>query len=171
MTTHPRTELGGRTSTVDGHPVLDRRLAAYLDGREARWQAVYEQAITEAGSDPRLRLLAVFHAGYRCAHEEGLYGVSFSPAMLDRFDLGPEAIAVVARHYRTLRERLGQLARQIGAADRADELADRLLGLFTQTLVSPESASPQLAEDIPPGARAAVEELCPPDPAHTGPMT
>jgi hypothetical protein len=99
----------------------DVAVAAYFKGRAARWQVVYEHAITSA-DEPRGRLLAVFDALQTAAVEPRLRNITFADTHLAQ---GPEARRVVDRHFRLLRQRLLELAQATGAHDSQD-LADAI---------------------------------------------
>jgi hypothetical protein len=92
----------------------DARMAAYLEGREVRWQNVYSQAIRAAGPDPRQRLLAVFDALHTAVTVPSLKNTTLADASLV---VGPAAARVVEAHRSGLRSQLAELSMDLGAAD------------------------------------------------------
>lgn len=98
----------------------DARMAAYLEGREVRWQVVYDRAIKAAGPEPRQRLLAVFDALHAAVTVPNLKNTTLTDASLV---VGPAASRVVEAHRSELRRRLESLSRATEAAD-PDALAD-----------------------------------------------
>lgn len=105
----------------------DPLFAAYLDGREVRWQAGYERDIAAAGNDPRLRLLALFETLRTCTADPALADCTF--AGFSAGSAGPFSRRIITRHENTLRDRLTELATEAGVPEPA-ALAGHLLMLF-----------------------------------------
>ncbi|GAA4104608.1 MULTISPECIES: TetR/AcrR family transcriptional regulator [Actinomadura] len=108
----------------------DGLILAYLDGREVRWQALLDRCITQAGDDPRARLLAVFDALREWATSQTRYrGCSFVNAMAELADPDHPARTVVTSYKRSLRDRIFELAQATGVAD-PGLLTDQLLLVY-----------------------------------------
>ncbi|MFI6028894.1 hypothetical protein [Amycolatopsis magusensis] len=125
-----------------GLPVPARRgdpvHAAYLDGRDVRWQAVFDREIAAAGTDGRRRLLALFETLRVCTEDPALTGCTFARIP----PTGPFSHQVIQRHEDTLSDRMTELAAEAGAPDPA-ALAGRLLLVFrTAALLHETGARP-----------------------------
>lgn len=107
----------------------DDLVAAYLEGRDLRWRATMEDAITAAGDDPRARLLAVFDA-LRIWHSDPRFrGCSFANAVAELSATEHPARAVVSSHKQALRDHLSESAHATSHHD-PDLLVDQLMMLF-----------------------------------------
>lgn len=133
----------------------DELVAAYLEGRDIRWRTTMEHVLSDAGDDPRARLLAVFDA-LRIWHEDPRYrGCSFANAAAELSDAGHPARAVVRAHKDALRARMSDLARAAGRTD-PDLLVDQLLMLFEGATTTQALGTVSGAVDK---ARATAEQL------------
>ncbi|QFU91876.1 hypothetical protein [Amycolatopsis sp. YIM 10] len=123
----------------------DRLFAAYLEGREVRWHALYEREIAKAGNDRQARLLALFETLRVCTDDPGLTDCTF--AGIPTETAGPFSRRIILRHEITLRSRMAGLAAEAGVPD-PDVLAENLLTLFrTAALLHRTGARPAVVAE------------------------
>jgi AcrR family transcriptional regulator len=133
----------------------DRLVAAYLEGRDARWREFLEDHLDREESDPERRILAVFDATGIWQERYARRGCSVINAGAELVDPDHPARRLLAPQKAWLRDRLRDLA---AAADLRDPegLADQLLLVHEGLLVALSVADLDTATDA---ARTAVRTL------------
>lgn len=133
----------------------DQLVAAYLDERDRRWRANWEDAIA-AATTPQGRLLAVFDALEAWWHHEGHYrGCAHVDAATEITDPDHPATAAPARHKAHLHQRLAELAADAGAAEPDQTAADLVIlyegaisALLFGLVADPLTRARRLAADL-----------------------
>ena len=99
----------------------DRLVAAYLEERDRRWRAEWEDAIAAT----QQRATAIFDALERWWAGEGRYrGCAQVAAALEITDFEHPAMTAINRHKAHLQQRLAELAGEAGAAEPEQTAAD-----------------------------------------------
>jgi AcrR family transcriptional regulator len=107
----------------------DGLVAAYVERESSRFRDWFEAAIETGGSDPRKRILAVFDGLSEQVRPENCRGCPFLMALAEFPDAEIEAHRHAVDNKAWVRERFGELARELANADEvadAEALADRL---------------------------------------------
>lgn len=107
----------------------DDLVTAYLEGRDVRWRATLEDAITNAGDDPRARLLAFFDALKTWHADPRFRGCSFANAAAELSAPDHPARAVVTAHKHAVRHRMTEIADNVPHTA-PHLLVDQLMMLF-----------------------------------------
>lgn len=107
----------------------DELVTAYLEGRDVRWRATLEDAITTAGDDSRARLLAFFDALKTWHADPRFRGCPFANAAAELAGHDHPARAVVTAHKQALHQRMTEIANTIPHTA-PHLLVDQLMMLF-----------------------------------------
>lgn len=107
----------------------DDLVAAYLEGRDTRWRATLEDAISQAGDDHRAQLLAFFDALKTWHADPRFRGCSFANATAELSNPDHPARAVATAHKQALRDRMSEIASNIPNTG-PSLLVDELMMLF-----------------------------------------
>lgn len=99
----------------------DRLVAAYLEERDRRWRAEWEDAIGAS----QQRVTAIFDALERWWVAEGRYrGCAQVAAAIEITDVDHPAMTAISRHKAHLQQRLAELAGEAGAVEPERTAAD-----------------------------------------------
>lgn len=113
----------------------DRLVAAYLEERDRRWRADWEDAIADATTTQQ-RILAIFDALERWWVTEGRYrGCAHVAAAVEITDVDHPGMSAITRHKRLLRQRLAELTREAGATD-PDQAAADIVVIYEGTITA-----------------------------------
>jgi AcrR family transcriptional regulator len=107
----------------------DGLVAAYMERESSRFRDWFDTAIETGGSDPRTRILAVFDALSEQVRPENCRGCPFLMALAEFPDAEIEAHRHAVDNKTWVRERFGELTRELAKAHEvadAEALADRL---------------------------------------------
>jgi AcrR family transcriptional regulator len=107
----------------------DGLVAAYMERESSRFRHWFEAAIETGGSDPRKRILAVFDALSEQVRPENCRGCPFLMALAEFPDAEIEAHRHAVDNKTWVRERFGELTRELAKAHEVadvEALADRL---------------------------------------------
>lgn len=132
--------LGSLYNHFDGK---DSLVVAYLQHRDQRWRATWEQAIAECATAPD-RLLAIYDALRNWVAEHGYDQGCAHVAALVQLPPNHPGVPVARRHKQHIRDRLTELADQAGyTAPRqlAGELAIVYEGLLATMLDTHDTAA------------------------------
>lgn len=110
----------------------DRLVAAYLEERDRRWRAEWEEAIAAS----QQRVAAIFDALERWWVAEGRYrGCAQVAAAVEITDVDHPAMTAINRHKAHLRQRLAELAGEAGAAE-PDQTAADIVVIYEGTITA-----------------------------------
>ncbi len=113
----------------------DRLVAAYLEDRDRRWRADWEDAIA-AATTPEQRVVAIFDALRRWWSAAGRYrGCAQVDAAVEITDAEHPASAVITGHKAHLHQRLTELAREAGATD-PERIAADIVVIYEGTITA-----------------------------------
>ncbi|MEV1202626.1 TetR/AcrR family transcriptional regulator [Microbispora rosea] len=116
------------------YPSKDVLVEAYLEHRDRRWNQALAEHVGRVAT-PRERVAAVFGFLAEWFETADFRGCSFINAFGELGPTSPPVAAAARAHKRRLRERLGTLVTEAGAAD-PDALADQLLLLVEGAIVA-----------------------------------
>ncbi|WP_260617354.1 MULTISPECIES: TetR/AcrR family transcriptional regulator [Microbispora] len=116
------------------YPSKDALVEAYLEHRDRRWTRSLDEHVARAAA-PGDRVTAVFGFLAEWFGTADFRGCSFINAFGELGPTSPPVAAAARAHKNGLRERLGTLAAEAGAAD-PDALADQLLLLVEGAIVA-----------------------------------
>jgi AcrR family transcriptional regulator len=107
----------------------DGLVGAYLERESRGFRDWFDAAVEAGGSDPRERLFAIFDALSEQVRPENCRGCPFLMALAEFPDAEIDAHRHAVNNKAWVRERFGELTRELARADEvadADALADRL---------------------------------------------